>query len=149
MARKTTQEMYEQLVAVLQSFRDKSVMEMTEDGEQLVFRGSTVQVFEQHGLAGTGYVRVRDELVQLGCIEIKSQGNRYIPSVWYVNDAPTQEAYQDMRANRGGSLAALQRAKSDGTVQLADHGTRIQRLEEAVADIARRLPQEETHGVQG
>ena len=140
MSRKSEQEMYEQLVAVHQSFRDKAVMEMTEDGEKLVFRGSTVQVFELHGLAGTSYVRVRDQLFQLACIEIKAQGNRHIPSIWYIGDAPTLEAYQTLRASRNTSFRTL--AKHKDGVLLAEHGARIQQLESALADIVRRLPPE-------
>lgn len=138
MGRKSEAELFDQLIKVYQDFHSKAHMEQTQDGPRRVFRGSPLEIFEAHGLAGTSYVRVRTEMVDLGCVEVKSQGNRHTPSVWWINAEPTADAYQEVRMHKVGQMRPLTRPARDAL--LAQHGARIHALEQTVAQLARYLP---------
>lgn len=131
MARRSEDDLFKQLVEVHASFRAKASMEQTEDGPRRIYRGYLGKLFKEHGLEGTGYVRVRDLLLRLGCIDIIQQGNANQTSTVIVDKEPGRESYDELRKGGGHSLRQVTGAKAG--IQLGQLAARVQRLEAAFA----------------
>jgi hypothetical protein len=130
-ARRSEDDLFAQLSAVYQSFREAAELENTQDGPKRVFRGHVGRIFEHHGLRGSSYSRVRDVLIQLECIEPLHRGTTNQKSVFIVHGPPTREGWDELRAGGHATLRSVTRAKVG--LEIGQLAARVQRLESAFA----------------
>lgn len=132
MGRRSEDDLFKQLGEVYDSFRQHAEMDMTSEGPKLLYRGYLVKLFDRHGLRGSGYMRVREQLIHLGAIDILYPGGSNQTSVIAIGEKPTREQWDELRS--GGHVSLRQVSQAKAGIQIAQLANRVQRLEEALAN---------------
>ena len=92
--------------------------------EGLVYEGFLTRLFRENGLSVPYYTLVMRALRRMGCVEQLRRGGSSTPSRWHLIEAPTIEAFLSTE-NR--------------TVTRAQRKSRMDKLEQQVNDLNRRL----------
>ena len=67
------------------------------DGERLIYEGFLTLLFKELDYSNSYYSKVRQLLIQMGCIEQIVRGGSHTPSVYLLKHPPTQELFNNCK----------------------------------------------------
>jgi hypothetical protein len=88
--------LYEHTSRYYEALKEDAKADVMHGVKVLVFKGSVVRVFRGLGISQSYYSKVRNSLIDMGCMAVIQQGGRGIDSVVVLHREPTPEDWNNL-----------------------------------------------------